>query len=128
MVSMLSHGITNFSRIVAMRYTSGADAMAVTTVTYPASVGAPDEDAKLALTGHLHWRNLQVQFRNYDTIILGKTIKKDVKRYSHSIVLDCAESHHWSGRADLVWIGRSVARCSELGRAAGLVTARRCPG
>ena len=128
MVSMLSHGITNFSGIVAMGYTSGADAMAVTTVTDPASVGAPDEDATLALTGHLHWRNLQVQFTNYDTIIPGNTIKKDVKRYSHSVVLDCAEPHHWSGRADLVWIGRSVALCSELGRAAGLVTARRCPG
>ena len=126
MVSMLSHGITNFSRIVAMRYTSGADAMAVTTVTDPASVGAPDEDA--TLTGHLDWRNFQVQFRNYDTIIPGNTIKKDVKRYSHSVVLDCAEPHHWSGRTYLVWISRSVALCSELGRAAGLVTARRCPG
>lgn len=128
MVSMPSHGITDFGGIVAMGFTSGADTMAVTTVTFPASAGAPDEDATLALTGHLHSRHVQVQFRNYDTIIPGNTIKKDVKCYSHSIVLDCAEPHHWSGRADLVWIGRSVARCSELGRAAGLVTARRCPG
>ena len=52
MVSMLSHGITNFSGIVAMGHTSGADAMAIT-VMFPASVGAPDKDATLALTGHL---------------------------------------------------------------------------
>ena len=76
MVSMLSHGITNFSRIVAMRYTSGADTMAVTTVTFPASVGATDEDVTLALTGHLHWRNVQVQFRNCDSrVFRGRPLK-----------------------------------------------------
>jgi hypothetical protein len=41
--------------------------MAVTTVTLPASVGAADEDATRPLTEHLHWRNVQVQFRNYDS-------------------------------------------------------------
>jgi hypothetical protein len=47
MVSMLRHGITNFSGIVAKRYTSGADAMAVTTVTFPASVGTRMPRARL---------------------------------------------------------------------------------
>ena len=45
------HGITNFSGIVAMAYISGADTMAVTRVTFPASVGVADDDATLTLTG-----------------------------------------------------------------------------
>ena len=39
--------ISNFFGIVAIGYTSGADTMAVTPVTFPASVGAADEDATL---------------------------------------------------------------------------------
>jgi hypothetical protein len=77
MVSMLSHGITDFGGIVATGFTSGADTMAVTTVMSCLGWGA-DEDATLALPGHLHCRNAQVQFTNYDSIIPGNTIKKDV--------------------------------------------------
>lgn len=76
MVSMLSHGITDFGGIVAMGFTSGADTMAVTTVTFPASAGAPDEDAMLALTGHLHWRNVQVQFRITIRLFRGIPLRK----------------------------------------------------
>jgi hypothetical protein len=70
------HGITNFSGVVAMGYTSGTDTMALTTVTFPASVGARDEEATLALNWHLHWRNVQLQFRNYDSrVFRGRPLK-----------------------------------------------------